>query len=224
MPIEHVIFDCDGVLIDSEAISMNIDTALLAESGVAMSVEEAHRRFVGLTFEAMIEAVESEFRIKLPDDISAKKDRRMIEAYRRELKPVAGARDALAAIALPKSVGTNGPRARAIEALEITGLWNFFDSITTFEDVANGKPSPDIYLKAAERAGCRPERCVVVEDSAAGVAAGVAAGCRVFAFTGTAHDPAVQAAKLLGLGAEFATARMEDIAGMIAVRKRHAAL
>ena len=162
--------------------------------------------------------------LTLPADLVRLKDQRMIAAYRRELRPVAGVGEALARIAQPKSVGTNGPRARAIEALEITGLWNFFDSITTFEDVANGKPSPDIYLKAAERAGCRPERCVVVEDSAAGVAAGVAAGCRVFAFTGTAHDPAVQAAKLLGLGAEFATARMEDIAGMIAVRKRHAAL
>jgi HAD superfamily hydrolase (TIGR01509 family) len=213
--ISHAIFDCDGVLIDSEAISMAIDVGLLAESGVDIGVEEAHRRFVGLTFEAMIEEIENEYRLKLPADLIDIKDRRMLEAYRRELKPVAGVRAALAAIALPKSVGTNGPRARAIEALKITGLWDFFDGITTFEDVANGKPSPDIYLKAAERAGAEPGACIVIEDSVAGVSAGAEAGCLVIGFTGTAHDPAGQAQRLKSRGARHILESMDDLPAML---------
>ena len=216
MANKHVIFDCDGVLIDSEAISMAIDVGLLAESGVAISMDEAHRRFVGLTFEAMVEAIEAEHGIRLPANISARKDARMIEAYRRGLKPVKGALAALEAIKLPKSVGTNGPRDRAIAALKLTGLWQHFGGMTTFEDVKDGKPAPDIYLLAAERAGASPSECVVVEDSATGVRAGVAAGCTVFGFTGTAHDPAAQGALLKSLGAARIVASMDDLAATLA--------
>ena len=211
MGFKHIIFDCDGVLIDSEAISMDIDVALLAECGVVISVDEAHRRFVGLTFEAMISMIEAEHRMALPTDLGERKDVRMMEAYRRSLQPVPGVAEALARIKQPKSVGTNGPRSRAVEALQLTGLWGHFNGMTTFEDVKSGKPAPDVYLLAAKRAGVAPADCVVVEDSATGVRAGVAAGCTVFGFVGTAHDQKAQAHLLTGLGAARIVIAMEEL-------------
>ncbi len=199
--ISHVIFDCDGVLIDSEKISMDVDIALLAQNGIDFSEAEMHRRFVGTTFEAMIADIEFEFGKKLPADLSDLKDTLMLDLYRRDLKTVPGVIALLQQLDLPKSIGTNGPRHRAIEALRIVGLEPFFgDRLTTYEDVKYGKPAPDIYQLAAFRAGFAPDKCVVVEDSVTGVTAAIAAGCHVIGFTGVAHDPASKAKALKELG------------------------
>jgi HAD superfamily hydrolase (TIGR01509 family) len=215
--ISHVIFDCDGVLIDSEAISMDIDTALLAEQGIHLSKDEMHHRFVGTTFAAMISAIEQDHGKKLPADLSARKDALMLEHYRRELQPVAGVLPMLKQLPLPCSIGTNGPRARALEALDITGLRPFFaDRLTTFEDVVHGKPAPDIYELAARRAGFPPGACVVVEDSVTGVTAALAAGCRVIGFTGVAHDRKAKARELAGLGLATIISSMDELIPTIA--------
>jgi HAD superfamily hydrolase (TIGR01509 family) len=199
--ISHVIFDCDGVLIDSERISMDVDIALLAENGVDLTEAEIHRRFVGTTFEAMVTVLEREYKRPLPPDLAARKDGMMLDLYRRDLKPVPGVIPMLNKLKLPKSIGTNGPRARAMEALRMTGLEPFFgDRLTTYEDVKNGKPAPDIYLLAAQRAGFNPAHCLVVEDSATGVTSALAAGCKVIGFTGVAHDPVAKAKELQKLG------------------------
>jgi HAD superfamily hydrolase (TIGR01509 family) len=199
--IGHVIFDCDGVLIDSEAISMDVDIGLLAQSGIHLTAAEVHRRFVGTTFEDMVRQVEREFGVTLPADLSARKDGLMLDLYRRELKPVAGVLPMLRSLDLPRSIGTNGPRDRALEALRITGLApHFGDRLTTYEDVANGKPAPDIYQLAAKRAGFAPSQCVVVEDSVTGATAALSAGCHVIGFTGVAHDPEAKVNDLKQLG------------------------
>jgi HAD superfamily hydrolase (TIGR01509 family) len=200
--IRHIIFDCDGVLIDSEEISMATDRALLADCGVAISEAEMHRRFVGKTFAAMIEELETERGIILPPDLEERKDVVMLELYRRELQPIAGVRQVLDVISHPKSIGTNGPRHRALLALEVTGIAHHFERrLTTFEDVERGKPFPDVYLLAAERAGFAPSQCLVVEDSITGVAAAVAAGCPTLGFTGTHLHRAEHALALTQLGA-----------------------
>ena len=143
--ISHVIFDCDGVLIDSEKISMAVDMALLAENGIHLTEAEMYLRFVGPTFEDMITDLEREHKKILPPDLSARKDVMMLELYRRDLKPVPGVIPMLRQLALPKSIGTNGPRDRALEALRLTGLAPFFgDQLTTYEDVKNPKPAPDV--------------------------------------------------------------------------------
>ncbi len=143
MTIRHIIFDCDGVLIDSEEISMEIDRMLLAENGVHLSEGEMHQRFVGKTFKAMVDEVEAQTGKPLPDDLEARKDVLMLEIYHKQLKPIAGVREVLPRISLPKSIGTNGPRARAMQALEIVGIKaHFGERMTTFEDVKNGKPPP----------------------------------------------------------------------------------
>jgi HAD superfamily hydrolase (TIGR01509 family) len=212
----HIIFDCDGVLIDSEEISMRTDQALLAENGVAISEQEMHRRFVGKTFTAMVEELEAERGISLPIDLEARKDEIMLDLYRRELQPVAGVREVLNAITYPKSIGTNGPRHRALLALEITGIAHHFDGrLTTFEDVTRGKPFPDVYLLAAERAGFSPSQCLVIEDSVTGVAAAVAAGCPTLGFTGSHLHRAEHALALTQLGARRVFNDMAELPGIL---------
>jgi len=180
---------------------MDVDIALLAENGINLTEAEIHQRFVGTTFEAMVAELEREYKRLLPPDLSARKDGMMLDLYRRDLKPVPGVIPMLKNLALPRSIGTNGPRDRAMEALRMTGLEIFFgDRLTTYEDVKNGKPAPDIYLLAAQRAGFKPARCLVVEDSVTGVTSALAAGCKVIGFTGVAHDPAAKARELNRLG------------------------
>jgi HAD superfamily hydrolase (TIGR01509 family) len=199
--ISHVIFDCDGVLIDSEKISMDVDIALLAENGIDLTEAEIHHRFVGTTFEAMVTELEREYKLTLPPDLAVRKDGMMLDLYRRGLKPVPGVIPMLHKLALHKSIGTNGPRERAMAALHMTGREPFFGGrLTTYEDVKNGKPAPDIYLLAAQRAGFKPARCLVVEDSVTGATSALAAGCRVIGFAGVAHDPAGKEIELRKLG------------------------
>ena len=213
----HIIFDCDGVLVDSEPLSMKIDVELLAENGVVMSEHEAHARFVGKTFAAMIDEVSREFGVSFPADTSAQKDLRLLALYERALKVVPGVADALGAIGHHHySVGSNSPAERVAAALCITGLAQYFgDRITSFEHVARPKPEPDIFIEAARRAGYRPEDCVVIEDSVTGVTAAHRAGCRVLGFTGTNPDPDAQALKLLAAGASFTFSRMEALPTMV---------
>jgi HAD superfamily hydrolase (TIGR01509 family) len=210
--ISHVIFDCDGVLLDSEKISMDVDIALLAENGIDFTEAEMHRRFVGTTFESMIADIEAEFGKTLPRDLSDRKDVLMLDRYRVGLKTVPGVIPLLQQLDLPKSIGTNGPRARAIEALRMVGLEPFFgDRLTTYEDVKYGKPAPDIYQLAAFRAGFAPDKCVVIEDSVTGVTAAMAAGCHVIGFTGVAHDPGSKAKALKELGVLQVVNSMEEL-------------
>lgn len=214
--ISHVIFDCDGVLIDSEKISMAVDMALLAQNGIHLTEAEMYRRFVGPTFEDMVADLEREYGKTLPPDLSARKDVMMLEFYRRDLKPVPGVIPMLHKLALPKSIGTNGPRDRALEALRITGLGPFFgDRLTTYEDVKNPKPAPDVYQLAARRAGFNPAHCLVVEDSVTGASAALAAGCKVIGFTGVAHDPLAKAGELKDLGVSHVIYDMGELLAAI---------
>jgi HAD superfamily hydrolase (TIGR01509 family) len=214
--ISHVIFDCDGVLIDSEKISMAVDMALLAQNGIYLTEAEMYLRFVGPTFEDMVAELEREYKKTLPPDLSARKDVMMLELYRRDLKPVPGVIPMLRKLALPKSIGTNGPRDRALEALRITGLAPFFgERLTTYEDVKYPKPAPDVYQLAARRAGFKPSHCLVVEDSVTGATAALAAGCQVIGFTGVAHDPAAKAWELKELGVTHVIQDMGELLGAI---------
>lgn len=217
MPFRHIIFDCDGVLVDSEPLSMRVDIEILAEAGVTMSPAEAHARFVGKTFAAMVEEVSNEFGVTFPPDISAEKDRRLLDLYHRELKPVAGILEALEDIS-PRELGiaSNSPSARVRAALDITGLAPWFHGpLTTFEHVAKGKPAPDIYVEAARRAGTRPGACLVIEDSVTGVMAAARAGCRVLGFTGTHPHPETHGLRLLQAGATLTFRHMSNLPDLV---------
>ena len=214
----HFIFDCDGVLVDSEPLSMKIDVDILAENGVIISEEEAHARFVGKTFAAMLEEMQREFGASFPANASADKDVRLLELYERELKPVEGVHEALDAL-MPQhfSVASNSPFDRVEAALRITRLTRFFGNrITTFEHVARGKPEPDVFIEAARRAGYEPKDCIVIEDSVTGVTAAHRAGCRVLGFTGTHPHPDQQAEKLLAVGARSVFSDMRMLPRLVA--------
>ena len=214
----HFIFDCDGVLVDSEPLSMRIDVEILAENGVIMSEEEAHRRFVGRTFAAMLDDMSREFGASFPADASSQKDVRLLALYERELKVVDGVEAALEAL-MPQhfSVASNSPAERVEAALRITHLTRFFGNrITTFEHVARGKPEPDVFIEAARRAGYEPKDCIVVEDSVTGVTAAHRAGCHVLGFTGTHPHPDEQAEKLRAAGARKIFSRMAELPQLVA--------
>ena len=217
MRISHIIFDCDGVLVDSEPLSMRVDVEILAENGVTISAAEAHRRFVGKTFAAMITEVERESGKRFPADTSAQKDRRLLELYERELKPVNGMHEALEAIAMaPYSVASNSPRQRVVESLRITGLAPFFGGrITTYENVVRAKPEPDVFIEAAKRAAADPALCLVIEDSVTGVTAAAKAGCPVLGFTGTHHDQASHGRRLRDAGAGIVFHEMAQLPKLV---------
>jgi len=218
---KHVIFDCDGVLVDSEALSMRLDVAILAEHGVAMGIAEAHRRFVGKTFAAMIAEVEAETGKRFPASASADKDRRLLDLYATELRAVPGVHEALSAInRQPYSCASNSPAERVRVALAITGLEPFFGNrIVSFEDVKHGKPAPDVFIEAARRVGLAPQDCLVVEDSVTGVTAATRAGCPVLGFTGTWAHPDEHGRKLLAAGAQSIFAEMADLPALIAATR-----
>ena len=216
----HFIFDCDGVLVDSEPLSMRVDVQILRENGVVMSEEEAHRRFVGRTFTAMLDEIQVEHGVNFPADASEQKDLRLLRLYETDLRAVDGVEQALEALGPQHfSVASNSPYERVETALRITHLTRFFGNrITTFEHVARGKPEPDVFIEAARRAGYKPEDCIVVEDSITGVTAAHRAGCRVLGFTGTHPHPEEQAPKLVAAGARTTFARMADLPGIASER------
>lgn len=216
-PTRHVIFDCDGVLVDSEPLSMRVDVEILAEHGVPMSLEEAHERFVGKTFAAMISDVSERYGVRFPTDTSSQKDLRLLALYEHELKAVDGVKEALSAVGHHHySIASNSPAERVAAALRITGLTPWFGGrITTFEHVARPKPDPDVYIEAARRAGYRPEHCVVIEDSVTGVTAARRAGCTVLGFTGTHPHRETHALKLFDAGARLTFHRMSSLPGLL---------
>ncbi len=216
----HIIFDCDGVLVDSEPLSMRVDVRILAENGVTMSEEEAHRRFVGKTFAAMLDEMSTEFGVGFPADASTQKDLRLLELYETDLRAVDGVEAALEAL-MPQhfSVASNSPLERVEAALRIAGIARFFGNrITTFEHVARGKPEPDVFIEAARRAGYAPEDCIVIEDSVTGVTAAHRAGCVVLGFTGTHPHPEEQAPKLLAAGARETFPLMRQLPSLVSKR------
>jgi len=185
-PLALVIFDCDGVLVDSERIAVRIDVQVLAVMGWAMSEEEVVERFVGRTDEHMRAELERHLGRSLAPDWDAPYAERYREAIDRELRPVTGIVDALDRIPIPTCVASSGSHDKMRMTLGRTGLYErFAGRIFSTSEVARSKPAPDLFLHAAARMGAAPPACAVVEDSAAGVEAGVAAGMRVFAYSGS---------------------------------------
>jgi HAD superfamily hydrolase (TIGR01509 family) len=183
--VELVIFDCDGVLIDSERLAIKIDVQVLHELGWPLSEAEVIERFVGRSDRDMQAAIEAQLHRTLPADFGEQVRRRYREVFETELTPIAGVVQALDLISEPSCVASSGTHEHLRYTLGLTGLYErFAGRIFSSQDVAAGKPAPDLFLYAAKRMGCAPDGCVVVEDSRAGVQAARAAGMRVLAFAG----------------------------------------
>jgi HAD superfamily hydrolase (TIGR01509 family) len=182
-----VIFDCDGVLVDSERLSIRLDVELLAQLGWPMTEAEIVDHFVGRTDAAMRAEIEAHLGRDVGPEWAAFSER-YVRAFADELEPVEGAAaavDAVIAAGYRVCVASSGGHAKIRANLAKTGLAERFDDrIFSGEDVVHGKPAPDLFLHAAAAMGVEPGRCGVVEDSRHGVTAARAAGMRVFAYAG----------------------------------------
>ncbi|MGV9249414.1 HAD family hydrolase [Streptomyces sp. NPDC003710] len=197
MDYDLVIFDNDGVLVDSEPISNRLLAAYLTELGHPTTYEESIRDYMGSAMHRIHDLVRERTGQRLPDDFDDVFHARVFAAFERELKPVPGAMgvlEKLCADGVPYCVASSGSHERIRVGHRTSGLDRWFDGgrIFSSQDVGRGKPAPDLFLYAAERMGVAPERCLVVEDSPLGVQAAVAAGMDVYGFT--AMTPAARLA------------------------------
>lgn len=180
-----VIFDCDGVLVDSEIISVDVDQKVLADLGWVLSREEIIDQFVGRSHAHFLEVVENHLGRKLPADWEDAYQHLYRQELAQNLKLIDGIADALDVIDYPTCVASNGSHSKMEFTLKHAGLWSRFEGrIFSASDVVHGKPAPDLFLHASSVLGFEPSNCVVVEDSRAGVQAAIAAKMKVIAYAG----------------------------------------
>ncbi|AJE83199.1 MULTISPECIES: HAD family hydrolase [Streptomyces] len=213
MRYDLVIFDNDGVLVDSEPLSNRLLAAYLTELGHPTTYEESLRDYMGGAMHRVHETVLARTGRKLPEDFDEEFHRRVFALFERELQAVAGVPEVLAELAadsVATCVASSGSHERIRVGHRKTGLDRFFDEgrIFSSQDVGRGKPAPDLFLHAADRMGVAPARCAVVEDSPLGVRAAVAAGMDVYGFT--AMTPAGQLAEATRLFAD-----MRELTGLL---------
>lgn len=186
MPANLVIFDCDGVLVDSEPISNRLFQAMLAEIDVHLTLDDMYEHFVGRSMPACMERVARLRGAPVPEGFLTRLQQRTEEELRAHVQPMPGIRDVLDGLAPSYCVASSGAHSKIRTSLGATGLLDRFEGrIFSAQDVARSKPAPDLFLHAAATLGYPPQRCVVIEDTPTGVRAGVAAGMRVFGFEAT---------------------------------------
>ena len=202
---DAVIFDCDGVLVDSEILAAEIEQAALAEIGLVYERDEYMALFMGMSTEAFYEAIEYEHRARydrsLPEGFQARCHARYREAWPR-LTAVPGVRKAVEGVPCLRAVASSSTADALARKLERTGLWALFaPHVYSADHVTYAKPAPDLFLFAADALKVEPERCLVIEDSINGVMAARAAGMTVWGFLGGAHMSARAGERLTAAGA-----------------------
>jgi HAD superfamily hydrolase (TIGR01509 family) len=212
MRFDLVIFDCDGVLIDSELLSIRADRECLAECGIELSVEEILERYTGISFAGMVADLEARHG-PLPADFAERHRQHLWPLLESELRAIPGVTGVVDALTCKACVASSGRPERLRHALSLVGMYDrFHPNIFSAVEVARGKPAPDLFLYAAERMDVTPARCVVIEDSLPGVTAAVAAGMTVIGFVGGSHCRPGDAARLAGRGA---VAVIDDMAQLL---------
>lgn len=216
MMFDLIIFDCDGTLTDSEYVNNRALLEVLHEAGFTQyGLDHAYTHWVGATVTNICLSIQMETGREVPADLISRYIKRVADLQATNLKPVDGASELVAAARQKFAicVASNGERENVLTSLSLTGLMHDFttDTVFTKKQVKNPKPYPDLFLYAATQMGAAPERCLVIEDSAAGVQAGVAAGMTTWGFTGSAHDPAKQAKTLKSAGAHLVFDRLIHI-------------
>lgn len=187
-PIKLVIFDCDGVLVDSEPLAMRVLLELIAEQGIAIAPDVAFRSYLGRSLASISESLNQSHGAHLSEASLGGMRDRLYALYRQELQPTAWIAEVLAGLELPFCVASSSQLERIRLSLELTGLLPRFEGhIYSASMVQHGKPAPDLFLHAARQMGVAPENCLVIEDSPAGIQAARAAGMRVFAYVGGSH-------------------------------------
>lgn len=218
-PIDLLIFDCDGVLVDSEVIAREAVAAALAAIGHPLPAEVIGERFVGMSNKDMYAALERDRGAPLPASFDAEMNRLAAERFARELRAMAGLQPILPLLAQRKCVASSSTPAMLARKLDWAGLVAWFEgAVFSTAMVARGKPAPDIFLYAAERMGAAPGHTLVIEDSAPGIAAAKAAGMTAFGFTGGSHCRPGHAERLAAAGADLIFSEMSALPALVAQR------
>ena len=214
--VDLVIFDCDGVLVDSEVISCRAHAATLARHGYAITADQVLDRFLGVSDREARLSIETELGRRLPDDFEAQVKQATLQFYAGNLQAIAYVGDAIAAIDLPKCVASSGTPEKIQHGLTCAGLYDrLAPHIFSATQVGRGKPAPDLFLFAAERMQVSPERCLVIEDSVPGVTGARAAGMTVLGFHGGSHCRPGHADMLRAAGAALIFDDMRQLPGLI---------
>ena len=211
-----LIFDCDGVLVDSELLANEALAELMSALGRPMTTQQALQIFSGLRLRDVQKSAEALLSFPIPTDLGAAARQRLFERFQRELQPVKGVREALLMLPYPRCVASSSARERLDLSLEVTGLKGLFgDNVFSADQVEHSKPAPDLYLFAARALGAIPANCIVIEDSTLGIQAAVSAGMKTIGFAGASHATVELAQRLRMAGAGVVVAAMSDLPGAI---------
>jgi HAD superfamily hydrolase (TIGR01509 family) len=214
--VDLVIFDCDGVLVDSEVISCRAHSEMLTRHGFPITADQVLDRFLGVSDREARLIVEAELGRSLPADFEAQMKQAALQRYAGELQDIAYVSEAIAAIALPKCVASSGTPEKIRHGLTCAGLFDLLaPNIFSAVQVKRGKPAPDLFLFAAAQMQTAPERCVVIEDSVPGITAALAAGMTVLGFHGGSHCRPGYADTLRAAGATVTFSDMRELPGLI---------
>ncbi|WP_310489591.1 HAD family hydrolase [Chamaesiphon sp. VAR_69_metabat_338] len=212
MRIDLIIFDCDGVLIDSEILANRSEVESLRSFGIEFELSDYMNRFVGKNTKDVLDGIESLHGVRVSEDSWKLVKENTSKIFESELKPIDGVFELLATIDTAKCVASSSSLERLDLTLKLTGLLDIFSPhIFSSEQVGRGKPAPDLFLFAAEQMQVHPDRCIVIEDSLTGVRAGVAAGMKVIGFTGGSHIQLGHQEKLIDAGAVEIFSEMSQI-------------
>jgi HAD superfamily hydrolase (TIGR01509 family) len=212
-----VIFDCDGVLVDSEVLACRVHADVLTQYGYPITAEQVHERFLGRSAREARHEVETELGRPLPDDYTAQLKATIDEVFGAQLQPIPHIAGTLGQLSQRICVASSGTPTRIRSSLTTTGLLGRFDPhLFSALQVDRGKPAPDLFLFAAAQMGVSPDRCVVIEDSIPGVTAGVAAGMTVLGYHGGGHCSPATAAALRAVGAHAVFDDMRQLPDLVA--------
>jgi HAD superfamily hydrolase (TIGR01509 family) len=215
---ELVIFDCDGVLIDSEGLAHQALIDALAEHGVHMTLEDALGRYTGKSEKEEHADVEARHGVILPVGFSDRKSQMRKKLFEEQLEPVPGVFELLEGLRTKKCIASGSSFERLRHSLGLMDLWDrFAPYIFSAEQVKHGKPAPDLFLSAAEQMSVPASACLVIEDSVAGVQAAKTAGMKVYGFTGGSHCDAVHGGRLTSEGAAAVFNRMDLLAASLGI-------
>ena len=200
-----IVFDFDGVIADSEVLSNSVLAEFVTELGVPTTLEDSYTNFMGKRFHEVVEAIEVTIGRKLPDGFAEDYQRRTLERFRLQLRPIQGAREFIEAlIDIPRCIASSSSPDRLALCLDVLNMTDLFrDRVFSASNVARGKPHPDIFLHAAQELGVKAEECVVIEDSVGGVTAARAAGATAIGLTAAGHIQIGDDARLLEAGARY---------------------
>ena len=214
---ELIIFDCDGVLVDSEPIINRAHAQVLTACGYSITEETLVERFCGMSDPEMLDIIERECGRALPASYAARVGEMIESGFRQSLAPIDGVAELLDALRLPVCVASSSSPEQIRRKLELTGLLaHFGENLFSATMVARGKPAPDLFLYAAEQLRAAPKHCLVIEDSPAGIDAAIAAGMSAIGFNGGSHCGPEYAGRLQTRGAILGTANMRELVGAMA--------